>query len=67
MSMQFIIPGVIDYNFLIFREGISQVFELRSKKKLEAEEDQFPLSTSVVTTGSHQYTWDILNDLNEEI
>ena len=24
--------GVIDYNFLVFREGISKVFELRSKK-----------------------------------
>lgn len=23
---------MIDYNFLIFREGISRVFELRSKK-----------------------------------
>lgn len=52
----YFIKGVIDYNFLIFREGISQVFELRSKK-MEAEDEDYPLSTSVITTGSHQYTW----------
>lgn len=57
--------GVIDYNFLIFREGISQVFELRSKK-IEQDDEDYPLSTSVVTTGSVQYTWKMFhpNDLD---
>jgi Ras-related GTP-binding protein C/D len=46
--------GIIDYNFLIFREGISQVFELHAKKM--AEEDNYPLSSSVITTISNQYS-----------
>lgn len=54
------LKGVIDYNFLIFREGISQVFELRSKK-LEQEDEDYPLSTSVITTGSVQYTWEMFD------
>lgn len=34
------LPGVIDYNFLIFRQGISQVFELKSKhQKMDSELD----------------------------
>lgn len=51
--------GVIDYNFLIFREGITQVFELRSKQKLEAEMEDLNeevyggFSSSVMTNGSH--------------
>lgn len=51
-----LLSGVIDYNFLIFREGISQVFELRSKKMESELDEDYPLSTSVVTSGSHQYT-----------
>lgn len=47
--------GIIDYNFLIFREGISKVFELHAKKMAEEEED-YPLSSSVITTVSNQYS-----------
>lgn len=47
--------GIIDYNFLIFREGISKVFELHAKKLAEEEED-YPLSSSVITTVSNQYS-----------
>lgn len=31
-------PGVIDYNFLCFRDAITQVFELRNKSQNAAAE-----------------------------
>lgn len=37
--MCFYIAGIIDYNFLCFREAIQQVFELRNK-------NQTPISNS---------------------
>lgn len=51
--------GVIDYNFLVFRDGITEVFELSQSKKMEAEDEElYNLSASVITTGSisNQFT-----------
>lgn len=58
----FLISGVIDYNFLIFREGISKVFELRTKKMDgDNDDDQSEyggFSSSVLTTGSVAQQYD---------
>lgn len=41
-----LIAGVIDYNFLCFRDAITQVFELRNKAqnaaKLQSEAEDVP-------------------------
>lgn len=57
-------PGVIDYNFLCFREAISQVFELRSKnQKLDSiteggddENEQKPSMTNGTSSGMQSAT-----------
>lgn len=47
--------GVIDYNFLCFREAISQVFELRLKnQKMEAIDQDAEDGSSVILNDSVQ-------------
>lgn len=60
----FFLSGVIDYNFLCFRDAITQVFELRNKSQNAAKNRS---EVDLLQNGSGDSTENVPNHLQVQI